>query len=214
MTLETWWLYLGAVVLISCTPGPNVLYVTTRSIRFGLGSAFIGVAGCLTALVLMLTGSVAGLSAVLLALPGAFDVLKIAGAAYLVYLGIQVWREPVADEAPPPSTGTSGVALFRDGFLVGISNPKLLVFAAAFFPQFIDPARAWGPRVRADGGDVPGRRAVLLFDLCTHGAQARRPTDARCLAPLAQSHQRRGLHGLRRRPAALQALKVRRPSPR
>ena len=146
MTLETWWLYLGAVVLISCTPGPNVLYVTTRSIRFGLGPAFIGVAGCLTALVLMLTGSVAGLSALLLALPGAFDVLKIAGAAYLVYLGIQVWREPVANEAPPPSTGTSGVALFRDGFLVGISNPKLLVFAAAFFPQFIDPARAWGPQ--------------------------------------------------------------------
>jgi len=146
VTLETWWLYLGAVVLISCTPGPNVLYVTTRSIRFGLGPAFIGVAGCLTALVLMLTGSVAGLSALLLALPGAFDVLKIAGAAYLVYLGIQVWREPVADEAPPPSTGTSGVALFRDGFLVGISNPKLLVFAAAFFPQFIDPTRAWGPQ--------------------------------------------------------------------
>ena len=146
MTLETWWLYLGAVVLISCTPGPNVLYVTTRSIRFGLGPAFIGVAGCLTALVLMLTGSVAGLSALLLALPGAFDVLKIAGAAYLVYLGIQVWREPVADEAPPPSSGTSGVALFRDGFLVGISNPKLLVFAAAFFPQFIDPACAWAPQ--------------------------------------------------------------------
>ena len=146
MSLETWWLYLGAVVLISSTPGPNVLYVTTRSIRFGLGSAFVGVAGCLTALVLMLIGSVAGLSAVLLALPGAFDMLKIAGAAYLVYLGIQVWREPVAENAPPPSTGVSGAALFRDGFLVGISNPKLLVFAAAFFPQFIDPSRAWGPQ--------------------------------------------------------------------
>jgi len=144
MSLETWWLYLGAVVLISCTPGPNVLYVTTRSIRFGLGSAFVGVAGCLTALILMLIGSVAGLSAVLLALPGAFDVLKIAGAAYLVYLGIQVWREPVAEAAPPPSTGVSGAALYRDGFLVGISNPKLLVFAAAFFPQFIDPSRSWG----------------------------------------------------------------------
>ncbi len=146
MSLETWWLYVGAVVLISCTPGPNVLYVTTRSIRFGLGPAFIGVAGCLTALVLMLTGSVAGLSAVLLALPGAFDVLKIAGAAYLVYLGIQVWREPVAEEAPPPATGTSGATLYRDGFLVGISNPKLLVFAAAFFPQFIDPSRTVGPQ--------------------------------------------------------------------
>ena len=54
MTLETWWLYVGAVVLISCTPGPNVLFVTTRSIRYGLGPAFIGVTGCLTALVLML----------------------------------------------------------------------------------------------------------------------------------------------------------------
>ena len=95
MTLETWWFYLGAVVLIACTPGPNVLYVTTRSIRFGLGPAFVGMAGCLAALVLMLTGSVAGLSALMLALPDAFNVLKIAGAAYLVYLGIQLWREPV-----------------------------------------------------------------------------------------------------------------------
>ncbi len=146
MSLETWWLYLGAVVLIACTPGPNVLYVTTRSIRLGLGSAFIGMAGCLTALVLMLTGSVAGLSALLLALPDAFNLLKIVGAAYLVYLGIQLWREPVEPDATPQPTGTSRLALFRDGFLIGISNPKLLIFAAAFFPQFIDPAHAWGPQ--------------------------------------------------------------------
>lgn len=143
MALQTWWLYLGAVVLIACTPGPNVLYVTTRSIRFGLGAASIGMAGCLVALVLMLTGSVAGLSALLLALPTAFDVLKIAGAAYLVYLGIQLWREPVEPGSAPLPTGTSKKALFRDGFLVGISNPKLLIFAAAFFPQFIEPSTAW-----------------------------------------------------------------------
>ena len=133
-------------MLIACTPGPNVLYVTTRSIRFGLGSAFVGMAGCLTALVLMLTGSVAGLSALLLALPDAFNLLKIVGAAYLVYLGIQLWREPVEPDATPQPTGTSRLALFRDGFLIGISNPKLLIFAAAFFPQFIDPAHAWGPQ--------------------------------------------------------------------
>ena len=146
MTLETWGLYLGAVVLIACTPGPNVLYVTTRSIRFGLGAAFVGMAGCLAALVLMLTGSVVGLSALLLALPDAFNVLKVAGAAYLVYLGIQLWREPVEADTASAPTGTSNTALVRDGFLVGISNPKLLIFAAAFFPQFIDPARAWGPQ--------------------------------------------------------------------
>jgi len=149
VTLDTWWLYLGAIVLIACTPGPNVLYVITRSIRFGLGTSFAGMAGCLLALVLMLSGSVAGLSAVLLAVPAAFDVLKYAGAAYLIYLGIQMWRAP--DEPKTPSAvgstrETSFLAVFRGGFLVGISNPKLLIFAAAFFPQFITPAAPWGPQ--------------------------------------------------------------------
>ena len=144
MSLEAWWLYVGAVVLISCTPGPNVLYVTTRSIRYGLGPAFVGGAGCLTALVLMLTGSVAGLSAVLLALPGAFDVLKIAGATYLVYLGIQIWREPVAEQAPPPTIAASGVSLYRDGFLVGISNPKLLVSPPPSSRSSSTPRVPWG----------------------------------------------------------------------
>jgi len=141
MTLQTWWLYLGAVVLISCTPGPNVLYVTTRSIRFGLGAALIGVAGCLLALVIMLIGSAAGLSAVLAAAPAAFEVLKYAGAAYLIFLGVMMWRAPdEPDTGTPPVAGspreTSSLAIFRGGFLVGISNPKLLIFAAAFFPQF------------------------------------------------------------------------------
>lgn len=92
-------------------------------------------AGCLVALLLMLTASAAGLSALLLTLPGAFDVLKIAGAAYLAWLGIQLWREPVdAAAAPLVPARANKLSLFRGGFLVGISNPKLLVFAAAFFP--------------------------------------------------------------------------------
>jgi threonine/homoserine/homoserine lactone efflux protein len=147
MTLETWWLYLGAVVLIACTPGPNVLYVTTRSIRFGLGAAGAGMAGCLLALVLMLVGSVAGLSALLLALPTGFEILRYMGAAYLIWLGIQMWRAPdePADVAGVDAAArrASPLATFRGGFLVGISNPKLLIFAAAFFPQFITPTAPW-----------------------------------------------------------------------
>ena len=149
MTLETWSLYLGAVVLIACTPGPNVLYVTTRSIRFGLGASFVAMAGCLLALVMMLTGSVAGLSAVLLAVTAAFDVLRYAGAAYLIYLGIQMWRAPDEPETPTADGSpreTSFLSVLRGGFLVGISNPKLLIFAAAFLPQFIMPAAPWGPQ--------------------------------------------------------------------
>ena len=149
MTLETWWLYLGAIVLIACTPGPNVLYVTTRSISFGLRASAVAMMGCLLALVLMLIGSVAGLSALLLAVPAAFEILRYLGAGYLIWLGIQTWRAP---DDPPDAAEASGIgntnllATFRGGFLVGISNPKLLIFAAAFFPQFIDPAAPWLPQ--------------------------------------------------------------------
>ena len=150
MTLQTFWLYLGAVVLISATPGPNLLYVTTRSIRFGFGSAMIGMGGCLLALAAILTASVAGVSAFMLAVPTAFEALKYAGAAYLIWLGIQAWRAPVADLAPAPEPSRRETASrwshFRGGFLVGISNPKLLVFAAAFFPQFISTESQWAPQ--------------------------------------------------------------------
>jgi threonine/homoserine/homoserine lactone efflux protein len=149
VTLQTWWLYLGAVGLISATPGPNVLYVTTRSIRFGVGSAMIGMAGCLLALAVMLVASAAGVSAFMLAVPTAFEILKYAGAAYLIFLGIQTWRAPpllAPDPAAAVRARPSRLALFRGGFLVGISNPKLLVFAAAFFPQFIAPDAPWAPQ--------------------------------------------------------------------
>ena len=151
MSLHTYGLYLAAVVLISCTPGPNIFYVTTRSIRFGFGPAMLGMVGCLLALTFTLVASVAGVSAFMLAVPTAFDILKVAGAAYLIYLGIQAWRAPVTDglastgapaEASPRETA-SRWSHFRGGFLVGISNPKLLVFAAAFFPQFIATDAPW-----------------------------------------------------------------------
>jgi threonine/homoserine/homoserine lactone efflux protein len=149
MTLNTFWLYLGAVVLLSATPGPNVLYVTTRSIRFGFGASMIGMAGCLSALAVMLSASVAGVSAFMLAVPAAFETLKYAGAAYLIFLGVQAWRAPVADLVPmanAPRETASRWSLYRGGFLCGISNPKLLVFAAAFFPQFIAPSAPWAPQ--------------------------------------------------------------------
>lgn len=150
MSFHTYWLYLGAVVLISATPGPNVLYVTTRSLRFGFAAAMFGMAGCLLALSVILTASVAGVSAFMLAVPTAFEALKYAGAGYLIWLGIQAWRAPVADVAPEAETSRreteSRWSHFRGGFLCGISNPKLLVFAAAFFPQFISPSAPWAPQ--------------------------------------------------------------------
>jgi threonine/homoserine/homoserine lactone efflux protein len=148
VSLHTYWLFLGAVLLISATPGPNIFYVTTRSIRFGFGAAMLAMVGCLLALAITLTASVAGVSAFMLAVPAAFEALKYAGAAYLIFLGIQAWRAPVADLGAndSPRETASRFAHFRGGFLVGISNPKLLVFAAAFFPQFIATDAPWVPQ--------------------------------------------------------------------
>jgi homoserine/homoserine lactone efflux protein len=174
VTLETWWLYLGAVILIASTPGPNVLYVTTRSIRFGFGASMVGMTGCLLALALMLTGSVAGVSAFMLAVPTAFELLRYAGAAYLIFLGIQMWRAPVDGDllaAPSRRETASRVALFRGGFLVGISNPKLLIFAAAFFPQFIAPS---APLVPQFGLLVATFVAVESFFYVTYALGGRR----------------------------------------
>ncbi|HEY0440340.1 MAG TPA: LysE family translocator [Xanthobacteraceae bacterium] len=143
MTLQTWWLYLGAVFLVSATPGPNLFFVLTRSIRFGFGRTLLAMLGCLLALVLMLSASALGLGALLVAAPTWFDLFKYAGAAYLIYLGIRTWfahddpAEVLPDAAATPRRTSNG-ELFRGGFLVSISNPKLLVFAAALFPQFIN----------------------------------------------------------------------------
>lgn len=144
MTLHTWWLFTGAVFLLCGTPGPNMLHILSRSVEMGLRRSVAAMAGCLVALVTVLAASAAGVTTLLLAIPGAFDVLRYAGVAYLLYLGIRAWRSnaapiDVGDEAL--STTLSLRQLFRGGFVIGISNPKLILFAAAFLPQFVDPAQ-------------------------------------------------------------------------
>jgi len=147
MSLHTWWIFAVTVFVLCGTPGPNMLHVMTRSVRVGFRRSIAAMAGCLSALVLALSISAAGLGAVLKASPLVFDVLRYAGVAYLVYLGINAWRggdAPLDVGNPAAIAPTSRRILFRDGFIIGISNPKLLLFAAAFLPQFIDPARAQG----------------------------------------------------------------------
>lgn len=150
MSLQTWWLFIMMTFVLSATPGPNMLLVMSSSARFGFRAAVASMAGCMTALLAMMTISAAGVGGLLQAFPSVFDALRWAGAAYLVYLGIKSWRAPVHDpetDAPRavvPSPKTS--ALFRQGFLVASSNPKAILFAAAFLPQFIHPQAAKAPQ--------------------------------------------------------------------
>ncbi len=149
MTLHMWWLFVGAVFLLCGTPGPNMLHVMTRSVSFGVRRSIAAMAGCLTALVLVLAASAAGVSALLAAWPRVFDALRYMGVAYLVFLGIKAWRgagAPIDVGADTLPTTLSKSRLYRGGFVIGISNPKLLLFAAAFLPQFVDRASPQAPQ--------------------------------------------------------------------
>nr|WP_315231239.1 LysE family translocator [uncultured Albidiferax sp.] len=144
MSLHTWWLFLMMTFVVSATPGPNMLLVMTSSARFGFAAALATMGGCMLVMVLMMGVSAAGLGALLQSFPAVFNTLRWLGAAYLAYLGIKCWREPVAEDAggavakaaPMPGYGS----LFRQGVLVAGSNPKAILFAVAFLPQFIDAA--------------------------------------------------------------------------
>ncbi len=149
MTLHLWWLFVVAVFLLCGTPGPNMLHVMTRSVAFGARRSIAAMAGCLCALVLVLAASAAGVSALLAAWPRVFDALRYAGVAYLVFLGIKAWRgagAPVDVGSDALPVAASARRLFRGGFVIGISNPKLLLFAAAFLPQFVDNGSPQAPQ--------------------------------------------------------------------
>ena len=152
MNLHTWCLYVATVFVVSAIPGPNMLLVMTHGAQHGLRRSGATMAGCLSALVLMLSVSAAGLGVFLEAWPAMFNALRMIGAAYLVYLGIKAWRSP-ADEGVAHRTdelaakpARSRLALFRNGFLVAGSNPKAILFAAALLPQFIDASRPTLPQ--------------------------------------------------------------------
>lgn len=163
MTLDLWILYALAAAGLSLTPGPNGLLSLTNGMRFGVGRTAFTALGGVSGFLAAIAASLAGLGAVLAASETAFSVVKWIGAAYLVYLGIRLFR------APPPTVSTAaaddvgrsaGAArLFAQGFLVAVSNPKALIFFAAFLPQFMVPGTPYWVQFAVLGGTF----AVIEF---------------------------------------------------
>ncbi|MCC9624295.1 LysE family transporter [Thalassospira sp. MA62] len=150
MQFETWLIFAGAAVVLSMAPGPNNLLAMFNGARFGIGSVALGGVGRLTAFGLMIAVTATGLGVVLAASETAFAVIKWAGAAYLVWLGIKTWRAKVHDDdggqvaAAALMTHPSGFQLARTEFLTAIGNPKAILIFTAFFPQFLDAKMAYG----------------------------------------------------------------------
>ena len=147
-------LFIAAGLLLNLTPGPDMVYIGSRTavggFRAGLAAIFGIASGCMVHSV----AAAIGLSAILLTSAEAFFVVKLVGAAYLVYAGIQMLREPTAGTAPAPGapggsipTAAPRIArIFWQGFLTNVLNPKVAIFFLAFLPQFIDtqaPSKTW-----------------------------------------------------------------------
>lgn len=112
MTLHVWSLYVVAVFLISATPGPNMLHVMSQSIHFGPRRALATMCGLMSAVLLCLIASALGLGALFKAAPRLFDLLRYAGVAYLIYLGIRAWRARISTDDEGPGSPRSGWTLF------------------------------------------------------------------------------------------------------
>ncbi|SEM45365.1 Threonine/homoserine/homoserine lactone efflux protein [Pseudomonas sp. ok272] len=144
MDLATLSLFIPACFALNMAPGPNNLLSVSNTTRYGYRRACTAGIGRLLAFAGMIALAAAGLSVVLRTSEWLFYVIKIVGAAYLLYLAWQLWRSnPEAERAV--SGGSIGVlALARQEFLVAAGNPKAILLFTAFLPQFVDPARPIG----------------------------------------------------------------------
>ena len=139
-------IFLSISAATSFSPGPAVFLSIRNGATYGLGKAFYGVLGNTSGVIILATASALGLSTILLASSALFLSVKILGGCYLIYLGIKIWSSKNSFEAIPmegnqiASESRSNLSIYREGFLVCLTNPKAIVFFTALFPQFIDPS--------------------------------------------------------------------------
>jgi threonine/homoserine/homoserine lactone efflux protein len=140
------WLYVGAAALLILTPGPDTFLVAATSAADGPRAGVLASAGVFVGCLFHILLAAVGISALIAATPWAFDAIKIAGAIYLVWIGLQglrsAWRGHDAEDSQPVvRERRSDRALFLRGALTNALNPKAAVFFIAFLPQFVDPSR-------------------------------------------------------------------------
>jgi threonine/homoserine/homoserine lactone efflux protein len=141
--LDSLALFAVACVLLAVTPGPNLMYLISRTLCQGRGAGMVSLAGTTTGFLFYAIAAALGLTAVFVAVPVLYDVVRWAGAAYLLWLAWDAVRPHgsgglFARRDLPPARPA---VLFRTGVLTSMLNPKVALFYLALFPQFVDPAR-------------------------------------------------------------------------
>lgn len=157
----TYVLFALATLVLTASPGPGVLYVTARAVSQGRRAGFVSMFAIESGELVWIAAVATGLAALLAASVSALTVLRFAGAAYLIYLGVQRWRH--SEELVTPGRNRLG-RIFVQGFLTQIFNPKVAVFAIAFLPQFIDPGQPIAPQVLVLGVIYIG--VAICVDFC------------------------------------------------
>ncbi len=144
--LNLWLAFAVASAVLAAIPGPIVMLVVANSLAHGTAQGLRTLLGTASGTAILFAMGGLGMTWMLAFLSDWFDWIRWAGAAYLVWMGIKTWRAAPAELADA-TTGTKQSVSFLQGFVIGVTNPKTLVFYAAFFPQFMDPALAAGPQI-------------------------------------------------------------------
>lgn len=135
-------LFLVAALALNLTPGPDMLYVLANGLSGGGRGGALAALGISAGCVVHAVAAVAGLTALAATMPAALMAIKLAGAAYLVWLGIDAWRHPPALTGGATVAPGAGLRIFRQGFVTNALNPKVALFFLAFLPQFVS-AGGW-----------------------------------------------------------------------
>ena len=148
MNIHLFLAYCLAVAILLLIPGPVVTLVVANSLRHGTRSGLAAVAGASIGNVILLGATAVGLVAFFALMSEVFEVVRWAGAVYLIWLGISAWRSQGRPAVAAAPTATRSVrAVFLQGFLIAITNPKAIIFYMAFLPQFVDPHLPAAPQL-------------------------------------------------------------------
>lgn len=171
MSLHIWALYAATVLVYSALPGPGAMLVMSHGLAHGTRPAIATVCGIEAGIVVFVTVTALGLDTLLTLSAGMFDLIRWAGAAYLVYLGARKWLErPVLAEKPvAPGRAVRRAHLGAQGMMVSLSNPKSLLFFGALYPQFVNAGSAYAAQMLVLG------LTTVAIDFCVLSSYAALP---------------------------------------